>query len=243
MGWKPSRSHRALTVAIASASSEDMKMTRRPLASAGLLARAAAAKVLNAFTTRAPKTASATISLDNRPPRFVGVKAGRSTAFVASMTMRPPQSDIELTASGTAGNGTARITTSARMDSSTVAAFTFEPSLPTIYVSEPGPRLLASETSIPLLAKWPAKALPIAPEPMIALAIVARMAAGHQIFPSGFAGARARDHVIESEFAGGHGPVTILAGIAVAHQDIFARKSARLVRNAAVLEQADHGRN
>src|SRR5260370_24765869 len=72
-----------------------------------------------------------------------------------------------------------------------------------------------------------------------ALAIVARMAAGHKILPSGFAGARARDHVIESEFAGGHGPVTILAGVAVAHQDIFARKSARLVRNAAVLEQAD----
>jgi len=43
-----------------------------------------------------------------------------------------------------------------------VAAFTFEPSLPTISVSEPGPRLLASETSIPLLAKWPARALPIA---------------------------------------------------------------------------------
>src|SRR5258708_22986219 len=70
-----------------------------------------------------------------------------------------------------------------------------------------------------------------------ALAIVAGMAAGHQIFPSGFAGARARDHVIESEFAGGHGPVTILAGVAVAHQDIFAPKSARLCRNPAVLAQ------
>ncbi len=81
------------------------------------------------------------------PPRSVGVKEGRSTAFVASTTMRPLQSDIELTASGTAGNGTARITMSALAASLTVTAFTFEPSLRTMSFSELGPRLLASETS------------------------------------------------------------------------------------------------
>src|SRR5260370_886201 len=87
------------------------------------------------------------------PPRSVGVKEGRSTAFVASTTMRPLQSDIELTAPCSTGNWTARVTMSALAASLTVTAFTFEPSLRTMSFSELGPRLLASETSIPLLAK------------------------------------------------------------------------------------------
>src|SRR5260370_8103433 len=117
-----------------------MKMTRRPPASAGLLARAAAAKVLNAFTTRAPETASATISLDNRPPRFVGVKAGRSTALVASTTLRPPQSDVHLTASGTPGNGPARITTSANRDPAPLPALPFYPTFPPLALTHPNTR-------------------------------------------------------------------------------------------------------
>src|SRR5258707_1177300 len=97
------------------------------------------------------------------PPRSVGVKEGRSTAFVASTTMRPLQSDIELTASGTAGNGTARITMSALAASLTVTAFTFEPSLRTMSFSELVQRVLVSETSRTFLAKETAKTRPIAP--------------------------------------------------------------------------------
>src|SRR5882762_7773245 len=58
-----------------------------------------------------------------------------------------------LTASGTAGNGTARITMSTLAASFAVTAFTFEPSLRTMSFSEPGPRLFANKTSMPLLAK------------------------------------------------------------------------------------------
>ena len=54
-----------------------------------------------------------------------------------------------------------------------------------------------------------------------ALAIVARMAAGNQVFPSRFARPRARDHVVERQFARGHGTVAILAGVAVAHQNVL----------------------
>jgi hypothetical protein len=33
--------------------------------------------------------------------------------------------------------------------------------------------------------------------------------------------------VIESKFARGHGPMAILAGVTIAHQDILAREGAR----------------
>src|SRR5260370_12895687 len=44
------------------------------------------------------------------PPRSVGVKEGRSTAFVASTTIRPLHPDLRLTGAGTGGNRTPRIT-------------------------------------------------------------------------------------------------------------------------------------
>jgi hypothetical protein len=72
-----------------------------------------------------------------------------------------------------------------------------------------------------------------------ALPVVAGMTAGHQILPCGFAGAGARDHVVEREFARRHYPVAVLAGVAVAHQDVLAGERAGLVRNAAVFEQAN----
>ena len=73
-----------------------------------------------------------------------------------------------------------------------------------------------------------------------AFAIIARMAAGHQIFPRGFAGARSRHHVIESELARRHRPVAILASVAIAHQDVLTRESPRLAGNPPVFEEADH---
>src|SRR5260370_6575854 len=81
------------------------------------------------------------------PPRSVGVKEGRSTAFVASTTMRPLQSDIELTASGTAGNGTARVTMSALAASLTVTPFTFQPTSRPISFTQLGPRFSPRHTS------------------------------------------------------------------------------------------------
>ena len=75
---------------------------------------------------------------------------------------------------------------------------------------------------------------------LVALAAVAGVAAGDQVFPGGGASAGARDHVVEREFARGQHGVAVLAGIAVAQQNVFAREGAALMRDAAVLEQPDH---
>ena len=75
-----------------------------------------------------------------------------------------------------------------------------------------------------------------------AFAIVAEVAARHQVFPGRFAGARPRNHVIQGQFAGRHRAVAILAGVPVAHQNILARERPRLPRNPAIFQQADHAR-
>src|SRR5216683_6629495 len=53
---------------------------------------------------------------------------------------------------------------------------------------------------------------------LIALAAVAGMAAGHQIFPGGRSSAGARDDVIERQLTGRHYSATVLATVAVAQQ-------------------------
>ena len=58
---------------------------------------------------------------------------------------------------------------------------------------------------------------------LIAFAAVAGMAAGYEILPGGETSAGARDDVVEREFAGGQRGGAILAGIAIAQQNIFAR--------------------
>ena len=58
---------------------------------------------------------------------------------------------------------------------------------------------------------------------LVALAAVAGMAAGDEVFPSGEAAARARDHVVQREFAGWKRGAAILAGVAVAQQNVFPR--------------------
>jgi len=76
---------------------------------------------------------------------------------------------------------------------------------------------------------------------LVALAAVARMTAGDEIFPGGRAPAGARNHVVERKFSGCEHFPAVLAGIAITHQDVLARECARLVRNSAVFEQADDG--
>src|SRR5260370_26540915 len=56
-----------------------------------------------------------------------------------------------------------------------------------------------------------------------ALAVVARMAARDEILPGGLAGARARNYVVERQLRGRHRPMAVLAGVAVAHQNVLAR--------------------
>ncbi len=73
-------------------------------------------------------------------------------------------------------------------------------------------------------------------------AVVARMAAGHQVLPGGFARARARHYMVQRQLRRRQRPQTILARVAVAHQNVLAREGARLVRDAAVFEQPDHRR-
>src|SRR5689334_12307503 len=74
----------------------------------------------------------------------------------------------------------------------------------------------------------------------IALAIVARMTERHKILPGRLTGAGARDDVVQRQFAGGHRAVAILARVPVAHQNIFSRKSARLVRDSPVFQKPDY---
>ena len=56
----------------------------------------------------------------------------------------------------------------------------------------------------------------------VALATVARMAAGHQVFPRGRASARTRYHVVQREITRWDHLAAILAGIAITQQDVFA---------------------
>jgi len=56
---------------------------------------------------------------------------------------------------------------------------------------------------------------------LIAFAAVAGMAAGYEILPGGEAATGAGNHVVEREFARGKRGAAILAGVAVAQQNIF----------------------
>jgi len=76
----------------------------------------------------------------------------------------------------------------------------------------------------------------------VALAIVAAVATGNQVFPAGAAAAGAREDMVERQFGGGELVAAELAGIAVAQEDVFAGKGASLLGDMAVAEQADHRR-
>ena len=168
MAAKPSRSTSAAISAFAAPSLPERKTTRRPPCCAGSAASTAAGIVLNAFTRRAPGTASATTSLEARPPRSLGENAGNSMAFVASTTILPAHRPPPRTASGTAEKGIASTTTSARSASGTETAVMFRPSSRAKSTSDAGPRWLATRTSMSQRANWVARACPMAPEPRMA---------------------------------------------------------------------------
>ena len=56
---------------------------------------------------------------------------------------------------------------------------------------------------------------------LVAFAAVARMTAGYEVLPGGETAARARNHVVQRQFAGGQRGAAILAGVAVAQQNVF----------------------
>jgi hypothetical protein len=78
---------------------------------------------------------------------------------------------------------------------------------------------------------------------LVSFAAIARMAAGDEILPRRRAAARTGYHVIERKFPGRQNFRAVLAGIAVAQKNILSGQRASLVRNAAVLEQPNHGRD
>jgi len=73
-------------------------------------------------------------------------------------------------------------------------------------------------------------------EHAVAFAAVAGVAAGDEIFPGGVAATRTWNDVVEGEFAGRQDDGAVLAGVAVAQEDVFAGEGARLVRDAAVFK-------
>ncbi len=74
---------------------------------------------------------------------------------------------------------------------------------------------------------------------LVAFAAVAGVAAGYEIFPGGRASAGAGDDVIEGQFAGRQHGGAVLAGVAIAQQNVLARKSAALVWDTAILQQTN----
>jgi hypothetical protein len=77
----------------------------------------------------------------------------------------------------------------------------------------------------------------------VAFAPIAGVAAGDKILPRGVAAPGTRYNVIEREFAGREDDSAILASVAIAQEDVLTREGTGLVRNAAVLQQADDGRH
>ena len=78
---------------------------------------------------------------------------------------------------------------------------------------------------------------------LVSLLAVARMAAGDKIFPGGGTTAGAGNHVVERQFTRRQHFAAVLAGIAVAQQDVLPRQSPALVRNTTVFEKTDHRGN
>ena len=75
---------------------------------------------------------------------------------------------------------------------------------------------------------------------LVAFAAVAGMAAGDEVLPGGEAAAGAGNYMVQRKFAGGQCGAAILAGVAIAQQNVLTRERPRLMRNAAILQQTDH---
>jgi hypothetical protein len=76
-------------------------------------------------------------------------------------------------------------------------------------------------------------------EQMIAFPAIAGVATGDQVFPGRETPTRTGHHVVEREFSGGQNRPAVLAAIAIAQQDIFARESARLVRECGGIQAGE----
>src|SRR5258708_2688802 len=77
----------------------------------------------------------------------------------------------------------------------------------------------------------------------VALAVIAPVAAGHQVLPGRSPASRARHHVVQRQFRARKYAHAKLTSIAVPQQYVLPRKRAALLRNMPVREQADHGRH
>src|ERR1700692_2637331 len=75
---------------------------------------------------------------------------------------------------------------------------------------------------------------------LIAFTAVAGMAARDKILPSRQSASGTWNHMIQREFAGGQRGAAILAGIAVAQQNVLSRQRSRLVWDAAILQESNH---
>src|SRR5437763_11926625 len=75
---------------------------------------------------------------------------------------------------------------------------------------------------------------------LISLAAVTRMAAGYQVLPAGRAATRTRYHMVQSQIARGQKFTAVLAGVPITQQNILSRERPRLMRNAAIFQQANH---
>src|ERR1700728_718068 len=78
---------------------------------------------------------------------------------------------------------------------------------------------------------------------MIALPAITGMAASDKILPGRKAPARTGNHMVQGKLARRQDNPAVLAAVTVAKQDVLTRESARLMRNAPVLEQANDRRH
>ena len=75
---------------------------------------------------------------------------------------------------------------------------------------------------------------------LVALSAIAVMAAGYKVLPCGCTSTRAWKNMVEGEFAAGEDKAAVLAGTPIAEDDVLARECAALMRDAAVLEEANY---
>src|SRR5256885_7716376 len=77
----------------------------------------------------------------------------------------------------------------------------------------------------------------------IAFAVVALIAAGHQVLPGRPPASRARHYMVQGQLRAGEHSTAELTRVAVSQQYVFSRKRPALLRNVAVRQQPNYGWN
>src|SRR5258707_5529684 len=77
----------------------------------------------------------------------------------------------------------------------------------------------------------------------VSLAVVAAIAAGHQVLPGRTAATGTRNDMIQREFRAGKNPTAKLAGVPIAQQDILSGKGPALLWGMPVRQQTNYRRN